>query len=534
MGGVRIRRAARQQPQGGVSVALNNPLLRNKNLQALVLGTQPVNLATGVPLKVAGTRRKVITPTGLADSFGKDWYQSTEVFPVVGTQNYVLFWHGRASSNFGTAASNNADSIAIGTTSNQMSICTRFGNDRTAIRQDGSTASTEEWGALYNWDGNPQYRSAGEVMPKDVPVTVVVVRNQSGMYIWRDGKLLASFPGAPRSLPAAGLVFGSFIENDVWRSASDLMLGGLIFGDWSPDDVRSFCANQWQLFNGPATVLSARAVADTSLTGVASMIAAAYGTLSTAIRLTSAAASRMDAVGALSSSISLAASASSPSMSSAGLSTASSSLVAVSRSAAAATVTLSTEVRLGASSIAATSASTVLDAPIFLTASASSTSTSSASLSIASSDFAAVSVSPLDARSALSTGIRLSFLASTASSASAALEVGGSVSAAVSSSVSARATLGTYIDLVAVSTTYVGATVTFVVTANNIDGRAISLTKSRAALSTSLALVAAAQSVSSATAELLSSIPLVANDSRTYRGMPKAREYVAQERVRKL
>ena len=367
MGIVRIRRAANSQPQYAPRLRLDGRLLRGSAL-AIMAGNQPVNLVSGAPLALGGSGlARVPLKSGVAASFRKNGWLQTEQLAAIGTRTFVEFWHGVPSGDFGNQGNGDSDpTFLTGSPTTGVAMVARIGAGR----------GFAEWGAIYEWGaassnvGN-QFNSAGDILTPGVLTTLVVVRRQSGMEFWRDGKLVGFAAQPPKSIAATAMLAGSFVDATYWTSASDMMLSGRIVADWSPDEVRAFCANPWQIFDGPTlTGLSkSTAIADTSLTGGARAVAAASGSLTTSIPLSGDAAVRATAAGTLSTAIPLAGTATARASSTGALST-SIPLAGAAPARADAAGALSTAITLQGDAVARVSVTGALSSAIALAGSA--------------------------------------------------------------------------------------------------------------------------------------------------------------------
>jgi hypothetical protein len=233
----------RYQPQGPVRL---NPSSRLASAaQAVVLGSAPLNLASGKPLTTAGSGvAKLSTPAGIADSFRKNFYRSTELLPAIGTQTFVEFWVGYPSSDL-YSKGNGDVGFLTGSSNNSTGIAGSLGTKEIVV---GTYAGTD-WGAVYNWG---TLNTAGEALVAGKLVCLVVVRRQDRMEFWRNGIMVKSVTESPTNYGASKFIVGGFIEDtSYWTASSDMLLAGRAIVDLSTDEVRAFSINPWQLFADP-------------------------------------------------------------------------------------------------------------------------------------------------------------------------------------------------------------------------------------------------------------------------------------------
>jgi hypothetical protein len=234
----------RYQPQGLARLNPSSKLARAA--QAIVLGSAPINLASGKALTTAGTGvAKLATPAGVADSFRKNFYRTTELLPPIGTQTFVEFWVGYPSSDL-YSKGNGDVGFLTGSSNNSTGIASSLGTKEIVV---GSYAGTD-WGAVYNWG---TLNTAGEALVPGKLTCLVVVRRQDRTEFWRDGVLVrAALQQSPTNYGASKFIVGGFIEElSYWPASSDMLLAGRAIVDLSPDEVRAFSANPWSLFADP-------------------------------------------------------------------------------------------------------------------------------------------------------------------------------------------------------------------------------------------------------------------------------------------
>jgi hypothetical protein len=298
----------RQQPQQGAQLDRSNRFAANA--LAIVTASQDVNHASGKQLQRGGAGfAGTVRPAGRAWAFRKNFYLQTEAQPAIGTQSFVEFWWGYLTSDVGNKGNGGNDpTFLTGSSANNTAIVGRIGTSR------GST----NWGALYNWTGNtasPDFNNAGEILPVDTLTLLLVVRRQTGMELWRDGKQVAYFAQGPANLAASTFMLGTFVQDAYWTSSSDAVLAGRVITPVEPSaaEIRAFSENPWALFQAPRDRAALAAisgfaapVADTSLAGSGIVVASTSGALSTAIRLSGGAASASVGSGALNSAVRLA------------------------------------------------------------------------------------------------------------------------------------------------------------------------------------------------------------------------------------
>jgi hypothetical protein len=243
MGSLILPSVFRQQPQQGVRLDSSNRLAAAA--QAVVLGSLPINVATGKPLTVAGTATKLATPAGIADSFRKNGYRETELLPAIGTQTFVEFWIGYPSSDL-YSKGNGDVGFLTGSSNNSTGIASSLGTKEIVV---GSYTGTD-WGAVYNWG---TLNTAGEALVAGKLTCLVVVRRQDRMEFWRNGVMVKSVTESPTNYGASKFIVGSFVEDlTYWTSSSDTLMAGRAIVDLSPAEVQAFSANPWQIFQAPA------------------------------------------------------------------------------------------------------------------------------------------------------------------------------------------------------------------------------------------------------------------------------------------
>jgi hypothetical protein len=235
---------ARIQPQGAARLDRRNKFAANA--QAILSAAHSLNLATNKPLTVAGTGYlKQGFPAGQALSFRKNFYVETELLPAIGTASFVEYWLGYPSADLYAKGSSSQDpGFLTGSSANMVGICGSIGS---------RTGGGSNWGAVYNWNSN-QINNTGEVLPPGQLALLVVVRRQSGMEFWRNGRLVSFIAQAPVSYPAQTLICGSFVEDsNYWTSSSDTVLAGRVLMPVEPtaDEIKQFMANVWQQFLAP-------------------------------------------------------------------------------------------------------------------------------------------------------------------------------------------------------------------------------------------------------------------------------------------
>lgn len=476
MGVLKLRRRATRQPQGGVKLASNSPLLKAGAL-AIVTGSQPVNLASGLPLKVTGPANKSITAAGIADAYNKDSYKTTETFEAIGTRSYIQFWAGFPSGQTGTSGGSGAETWVVGSTSAQTGMASRLGYDRRSIRANGSNGDESEWGAVRQWGSDPVNYSAGEVLTPGVFTVLLAARYQDRTELWRDSRLVATFLASPVDIPSQGLVFGSFVEHDAWRVANDTVLAGMVLGEWTFDQLASFTRDEksiWQLVDAPSRILSTSnvSVADTSLSGAAAMRAAVAGSLTTQVRLAGNAVFVAAASGSLTTQVRLAGAAALQ---------------------ASAVGSLTTSIPLSGSASMRVTSSGMLTTAIPVAGAALMAATAAGSLAGTAAALAGNAALQVSATGALSTAIRLTGTASLTASAGGALAgTGAALAGAAAAQVSATGALSTAIRFAGAAVVQISAAGSLAGSAATLSGAASMRTSGAGALSSAIVLSGAA------------------------------------------
>jgi len=408
MGALLLPSRLRQQPQQCAQLDRSNRFAANA--LAIVSAAQDINYATGKQLVRGGTGfAGTVRPAGRAWAFRKNFYLQTEVQPAIGTQSFVEFWWGYLTSDAGNKGNGGNDpTFLTGSSANNTAIVGRIGTSR----------GSNNWGALYNWTGNtanPDFNNAGETLPVDTLTLLVVVRRQTGMEFWRDGKQVAYFAQGPANLAASAFMLGTFVTDAYWTSSSDAVLAGRVLTPVEPSaaEIRSFFENPWAQFQAPrdraalaAISAFAAPVADTSLAGSGTAAASASGGLSTAVRLAGGAAAVASATGAL-----------------------------------------ATSVRLAGSGAATASAAAALSTAIPLSGAATATASASGSLAGSAAGLSGAAVSTASGTGTLSTGIRLAGTAVTASTGTGALATAVQLAGAATATASGAAALSTRLAL---------------------------------------------------------------------------------------
>lgn len=232
------------QPRHAARLDARNRLTHGA--QAILTANSPVNIVSGRPLTVSGLHvpYRANVP-GLSARFQHNAYRVTEVFEAIGTKPFVEFWIGYPSGSNFARGNTGEPGFATGSTNNSTGIAIGIGNIRNA-------ANPSHWGSLHMWaaasDGLVMC-SAGEALVTDKLVCLVTVRRANSTELWRDGKLVATDTRAPSVVyGASGFIVGGFIEDlGYWTSNNDMVMAGRLLAEWSPAEVRSFCANPWQL-----------------------------------------------------------------------------------------------------------------------------------------------------------------------------------------------------------------------------------------------------------------------------------------------
>lgn len=229
----------RYQPQALARLDRTNPL--TLGAQAAISATNSTNLASKIPLKNTGNPLRAGWPVGKAVQFRRSTWIETELQQAIGTASFVEFWLGYPNAVTGNVGANAADpTFLTGSSINNTAIVSCIGGSR----NDAS------WGALYNWQNgsSTQFNSSQELLTPGVLALLIVVRRQSSVEFWHDGRLVRSITQAPLNLAASTFIAGSFIADNYWTSNSDMVLAGRVVAEWTPDQIRSFSANPWQLF----------------------------------------------------------------------------------------------------------------------------------------------------------------------------------------------------------------------------------------------------------------------------------------------
>ncbi|MBD8632743.1 hypothetical protein IFT74_15370 [Oxalobacteraceae sp. CFBP 8755] len=225
----------RYQPQGAAKLERGNPLL--VGAQAVLVGGLPYNLASGQLLTLGGSGAATrAVPAGRADSFRRNCYKATELLPAIGTAPYVEYWIGYPNASK-LAGNSNEPGFLTGSSNNSTGIAQ-------AVWSKGPAGQSDSWGAVRSWTA---INAAQEVLAPDQLVCLVVVRRPDRMEFWRDGNLVNSVLQSPTNHGASKFLVGAFIESSYWYANSDMIMAGRLLAEWSPEQVRSFSINPWQL-----------------------------------------------------------------------------------------------------------------------------------------------------------------------------------------------------------------------------------------------------------------------------------------------
>jgi hypothetical protein len=296
----------RQQPQQGAQLDRSNRFAANA--LAIITASQDINHATGKQLVRGGTGYAgMVRPAGRTWAFRKNFYVQTEALPAIGTQSFVEFWYGYPSATL--YSSNTSPGFLTGSESAQVGIAGSLG--------DLASGSSTQWGAVYNWGagGSNALNPSGEVLTPGELTLLVIVRRQSGMELWRNGRLIRFIAQSPISYPSSVMYCGTFVSASYWASQSDTLLAGRVLTPIEPTtaETQAFSENPWALWQAPrdraalaAVSAYSPVVADTSISGSGIVVASASGALSTAIRMSGGAASAAVGSGTLNSAIRLA------------------------------------------------------------------------------------------------------------------------------------------------------------------------------------------------------------------------------------
>ena len=248
-------RGMRYQPQGAPRLNRRHKLAAGA--QAILLASENLNLATAKPLATSGVGfLKQGFPAGRAWSFRKNFYIQTETLPAIGTASFVEFWYGYPAADAFASGSNTSPGFLTGSNANQIGIAGTVG--------DRSDSDYSFWGAVYNW---PTVTSAGEALTPGQLTLLVVVRRQTGMEFWRNGRMVRFVAQAPVSYPAETMICGAFVEAQFWTSSSDTIVAGRVLTPTEPtaNEIKQFSANPWQLFLAPHEEEEVPAAANTAI-----------------------------------------------------------------------------------------------------------------------------------------------------------------------------------------------------------------------------------------------------------------------------
>lgn len=233
----------RYQPQGVARLDRGNPLLRGA--QAILVGGMSVNLVTGQPLAVVGPGvASRFVPGGRADLFRKNFYKSTESLDAIGTRDFREFWIGVPSADLGARGSASTSGFLLGSGNNQTGIAGNIGSNNS----QGGEGS--HWGIVTDPAAWSRLSTANENLVPGALTVLISQRRSDRMEAWRDGFLRRTVMQAPASITASELIVGSFIKNtDYWPASSDMVMAGRLIGAWTPEQIRAFSANPWQIFD---------------------------------------------------------------------------------------------------------------------------------------------------------------------------------------------------------------------------------------------------------------------------------------------
>lgn len=270
----------RYQPQG---LARLRPNI--SGAQSIILASTGMDVVSRKPIVFSASNPpRAVTPSGIGIGFRKNGWVQSDPQPDIGTQTFVEFWVGYPSSDYGNYGNGDNDpTFLTGSSVNNTAIVGKLGSIHAA---NGDSTS---WGALYRW--SDIFNSANDVLTPGKLTVLVVVRRQTGMELWRDGRLRNFVSQTPISLSGSTFMLGAFIANDYWRSSSTPLLAGRIVADWGAEQIQSFCANPWKIFESPedeyddfVTTVSTGYVdvvgfsgGSSSVTAIARAVSQAYG-----------------------------------------------------------------------------------------------------------------------------------------------------------------------------------------------------------------------------------------------------------------
>jgi hypothetical protein len=494
---------ARTQPQGLARINRSNPLTRG--LQIAILPGIPVNVANGKPLSFDSPLPIVATPRGNAFSWASasgDAVNTGYANPSASSHSGIIFMR---TASVGSSAQTILDSRV--SANNGFSFYTLNG---------GGTFPNQTVTLQYTHGGISDYQLSIPV-PAGVNTDFVAIGFSAvigtRLRSFGLGQFLQqiSIGGINQSSDAIRLGRGVFFNQNPASYNSNLIL--YWNRELSDAEHAAIAANPWQLFDAPSQTQFPRAAAasgtSAALSGAASAVASATGSLTTSIRLSASAAVVASASGALSTQIALSGAA-------AGQTTVSGSLttqIGLSGSGgavSAASGTLSTQIALAGAAAGAASAGGSLSTQITLAGAAAASSSATGMLTAGTGLSGSASASS-SASGALTTSIALAGSASCTSIASGSLSTtpaGVALSGAVAATSSASGSLSTAIVLAGAAVAQASASGSLAGQAAALSGSASAASSASGSLSTQIVVAGAAQAVASAVGSLTTAIRL--------------------------
>jgi hypothetical protein len=249
-----LSRVNTQQPQQGMPIDRSTRI--GAGALAVVTPAIDINWVSGKALARVGSGfAKQLLNGGTSWKFRQNFYLETENLPAIGTDTFVDFWVGYANATTGNAGNGSSFPAMLtgANQANQAGICMTIGNNYASVNSN----SVNNWGCVLNWANATKLFSAAENIPLGELTVLVMVRRQAGIELWRNGVLKATTTITPVSIPSMSFIVGSFVNTTTWCSANDTILAGRSKFEPTTNDIVTFSANPWLLFNTPELYMSA-------------------------------------------------------------------------------------------------------------------------------------------------------------------------------------------------------------------------------------------------------------------------------------
>lgn len=216
------------QPQDLVPLDPSSSFLSGRPLVVLV-GGNPNNLVTGKPLTVIGTDSKTVKSIGLAHA-NNNTGEIGATIEALGTNDYVDFWFGHAVWD------TSKEAFYI--------IGDYTGSAGTGVFIKHAQATNNV--GIFNGVG---LQNSGFLSVSGSRYCIVLVKNAGTLSLYIDGVLRTSV--SAQSPAQSNWAIGNVGLNQgaTFRTPAETFLAGRIgYTSWSPQQVKSFSDNPWQIF----------------------------------------------------------------------------------------------------------------------------------------------------------------------------------------------------------------------------------------------------------------------------------------------